>query len=335
MPEVPPGLAWLPMQRSIIFAIDVEPDGRASVRDDPREGLKVALRELSDLRGRIEEFSKERVRFNWFLRFDPQTEQTWGRNWIQDACPELIPWLKQNGDLIGIHTHFWNWDDSRRIWFSDFANSEWRARCLRGAIEGYGSVFGAAPAASRFGDRWLSHELIPLLKNEGIRYDLTLEPGSPGEPPSDDKYASAWKPDHRRAPRMPYRPSAEDYLVPELPSSPSATENPLWLIPLTTTQPPQWGPIRRFPFLMKLSRPFNLVLRPRMVWAHMSAGIDRPGAEPLVFVLRSGDLAQPGFLANFRYIATRLARHPGLKQCRFVGVDEAIRSFEKTQSQEA
>jgi hypothetical protein len=134
---------------------------------------------------------------------------------------------------------------------------------------------------------------------------------------------------------MPYRPSAEDYLVPELPSSPSTTENPLWLIPLTTTQPPQWGPIRRFPFLMKLSRPFNLVLRPRMVWAHMSAGMDRPGAEPLVFVLRSGDLAQPGFLANFRYIATRLARHPGLKQCRFVGVDEAIRSFEKTQSQEA
>jgi hypothetical protein len=275
------------------------------------------------------------VRFNWFLRFDPQTEQTWGRNWIQDACPDLIPRLKQNGDFTGIHTHFRKWDGSRGIWFSDFADSAWRAHCLRGAIEGYISVFDAAPEASRFGDRWLSHELIPLLKKERIRYDLTLEPGSPAEPLAADRYASAWKPDHRRAPRIPYRPSAENYLVPEPPSSPPARENSLWLIPMTTTEPPQWGPIRRFPFLMKLSRPFNLVLRPRMLWTHLSAAIDRPRPEPLVCVLRTGDLAQPGFLANFRYIAARLARHRGLQQCRLVGVEEAVRSFEKAQGLEA
>jgi hypothetical protein len=323
-------------ERCIVFAIDAEPDGRKRIQGDEWEGTQVALRELAQLRSRIEELSQTPVRLNWFLRFDPQIEATWGRpDWVLEAWPSLIQWIERYGDFTGIHTHFWKWNDHRREWFNDFGDPGWRAECVRRGVEGYRSVFGVRPVACRMGDRWMAGDLIPVLQEQGIRYDLTVEPGIPDHPPFDDPLATAWLPDYRRAPRAPYLPSAADFLVPESNPSREAMERAVWLVPLTTTEPPRWVPVRRFPFLLKASRPMNLVVHPREVWAHMAREIDRACAEPLVFVLRSGDLCQPGFLANFRYIAERLGRHPGLKHCRFTGVDAAVESFWKTQLQTA
>jgi hypothetical protein len=272
---------------------------------------------------------------NWFLRFDPQIEATFHRrDWVLEACPTLVPWIERYGDFTGIHTHFWNWNSRRRVWFSDFANPAWQAACVESAVEGYRSVFGTRPIASRFGDRWLSSDLIPVLREQGIRYDVTVEPGLPDHPVPDDPAATAWLPDYRRAPRVPYLPSTANFLTPEPNPSGDVLERPLWLVPLTTTDP-RWRPVWRFPFVLKASRQPNLVLHPRQLWEHLSREMDRNCAEPLVFVLRSGDLGQPRFLSNFRYIAERLSRHPGLKYCRFRGVDAAVEAFCKTQIQVA
>jgi len=321
------------VQRHIIFAIDIEPDGRKPVREDQWTGLDITLRELSKLRLQAEKLSQAPSRFNFFLRFDPQIEQVGGRrDWVQQVYPGLIPWLQEHGDFTGIHSHFWRWNENRQHWFNDFADPAWRAHCLRSSIECYRSIFGERPTASRFGDSWLTNELIPLLKQEGIRYDLTMEPGVPSHPVFDDPYASAWVPDYRRAPRVPYHPSVEDFLTPQPQSTRDAPESTLWLVPVTTTTPPVWERARRFPFLQKASLALNLVLDPRRVWNHLSAEIDRVCAEPLVFVLRSGDLENPGFLRNFGFIAEHLAAHPGLKRCRFTAVDEAVENFVKAQA---
>jgi hypothetical protein len=48
-------------------------------------------------------------------------------------------------------------------------------------------------------------------------------------------------------------------------------------------------------------------------------------------VLRSGDLAQSRFLANFRFVMERLAVHPSLGNWRVTGVDQAVEEFAKTQ----
>ena len=321
-------------QRHIVFAIDIEPDGRKPLRDDRWAGLDITLRELSQLRLQMEKVSQSPCRFNFFLRFDPQIEQVGGRrDWVRQAHPGLIPWLQEHGDFTGIHPHFWRWSEDHKHWFNDFADPVWHAHCLRTTIEGYRSIFGVRPIASRFGDGWLSSGLIPLLKEEGIRYDLTMEPGVPSHPIFDDPYASAWVPDYRRAPRVPYHPSDADFLTPQPPSNREALENTLWLVPLTTTTTPAWVRVRRFPFLQKTSLTLNLVLNPRKVWAHLSRDIDRFCAEPLVFVLRCGDLENPVFLRNFGFMAERLAAHPGLARCRFTGVDEAVENFVKARRQ--
>jgi hypothetical protein len=315
------------MQRCILFTIDVEPDGRAEVRNDPWSGTAITLRELIALRSDLEEMCRAPVRFNWFFRCDPQIEQTWGRRgWELEACPHLIQWVLENRDFTGIHPHFWRRKGQDGRWFNDFADSNWTAHCLRIAIAGYQSIFGARPVASRFGARWMGSEEIKLLQAEGIRYDLTVEPGAAGEPLFDDPHATAWLPDYRRAPRVPYRPSAADFLIPETRPGADESNPPLWIIPVTAT-PPQWIPVRRFPFVVKASRALNLVLHPRTTWRQLAFEIDRPCHEPLVFVLRSGDLAQPGFYANYKYVAERLASYRGLRNCRFTGVEEAVTSF--------
>ena len=321
-------------QRNIIFAIDVEPDGRKTIGHDPWSGLDITLRELSRLRLEIEKLTQSPGRFNFFFRFDPQIERIGGRrDWVLHARPGLIPWLREHGDFAGIHPHFWRWNEHRQQWFTDFADAAWRAHCLHTTIEGYRSVFGMRPIACRFGDACLSNDLIPLLREAGIRYDLTVEPGTPGHPIFDDPHASAWVPDYRRAPRVPYHPSQADFLVPEPQSIREASQDPLWLIPMTSTAPAVWTRTRQFPFLQKVSLPPNLVLNPHRLWDHLSAEIERACAEPLVFVLRCGDLVNPVFLRNFYFIAERLAAHPGLRQCRFTGVEEAVENFVKAQRQ--
>ena len=123
------------MQRCIVFAIDVEPDGRADVRNDPWSGTAVTLQELMVLRPHLEETCGSPVCFNWFFRFDPQIEQTWGRSdWVLEACPRLIQWVLENRDFTGIHVHLWRCEGHHHRWFNDFADSSWTAQCLRSSI---------------------------------------------------------------------------------------------------------------------------------------------------------------------------------------------------------
>jgi hypothetical protein len=317
------------MSRFIIFAIDVEPDARKSIQGDRWEGVAITMRELAGLRCQLEETTRAPVHFNWFLRCDPQIERTWGRrDWVAEACPALLASLQQHGDLAGIHPHFWQWDDRRQIWFNDFTNSGWHAHCIGASIDGYRSVFGARPVASRCGDRWLCNDIVQLLRSEGIRYDLTLEPGLSSRPLFDDPYATAPLPDYRNAPRIPYRPSDQEFLLPERDCGSNVSDQaPLWIVPVTTTKRAYYIPQRQFPFVGKTCQTLNLVLRPLTVWKHVSAELDRCCREPLVFILRAGDLSQRRFLAAFRFVASRLSRHAGLPKCRFMRVDEAMDRF--------
>jgi hypothetical protein len=319
------------MSRSIVFAIDVEPDGRGFSAADPWAGTALAILELSSLREQLTALTAAPVHLNWFLRFDPQIEQTWGRaDWITQSCPDLLEHIREHGDFTGIHPHFWKWDVRRHSWFNEFADLRWRLHCLRSSIAGYESVFGTRPIACRFGDRSLSNDLAQLLPREGLRYDLTLEPGLPGQRLFDDSRATGPLPDHRRALRVPYSPSAADYLVPA-----SGNSSSLWMVPLSTTLEPVWTLTRRPPFLVNTCRPLNLVLHPRTTWATIAAEIARPAPEPLVMILRSGDLSNRRFLSSFRHIATHLASHEPLRQCRFVSVPAAVDAYRSQLTHEA
>jgi hypothetical protein len=321
------------MSRNLIFAIDLEPDEFKSGPTDSWRGTHITLPQLSLWRRRLETQSQAPVQFNWFFRFDPQIERNWGRrDWVFQACPDLHRDVERHGDLSGIHVHTWRWDEGRNSWFSDFADAGWRAHCVETSAEAFRSIFGLPPVASRLGSRSIWQEDITVLRQQGVRYDLTVEPGAPGHRLSSDPLASRALPDYRHAPRIPYRPSAEDFLQPLPYRATPGSEDDFWMVPMTVTRGRHWLPLRCPPFLVRCALPMNVVLRPRQVWAQLESEMHRDVAEPVVMVLRSGDLARPHYLANFSFIMERLCGHSGIRNCHFARVDRAIGDFVKAQT---
>lgn len=308
-------------RHSILFLIDLEPDDRKTRHDDHGwNGSNQALPALERLRNRLEARTDTRVQFNWFIRADPQIQQTWGKaEWVGDACPEILKAITRHNDYCGIHPHLWRWDARRSTWFNELSNADWTAECLHTAIEGFQRIFGRRPEACRFGDRYLNDHAVHLMKAAGIRYDLTIEPGLPDEPVTGDRLAPRPLPDYRNARREPYRPSPTDFLVPDPDTNGSCD---LWMIPLTTTGP-GWRLVRRPPYVVKASRSPNLALG-GSCWPHLRAQLERETDVPLVIVFRSGDWSAPRFRRSFLRTTERLAECPALAGWEFTNPEAAI-----------
>ena len=308
------------MARNIVLAIDVEPDPYRSGPDESWEGTAITLRELSALRNRVEERTGAAFRLNWFSRFDRRMERAWGPDWVPQAW--LLNTAHSNGDFIGAQVHLWKWQEGRG-WYNEIDSPGWRTDCLNSTIEGYHRLLGAAPSASRFGDHRLLQKDIQPLRQSGIHYDLTLEPRPPAPKEGDCEFV----PDDdlkRDIPRKPFRPSPDDFLRPQSGGSNVPLDRDLWLLPVTLTRRPQWVRVQGPPFFTRMKLPLSLVLRPRGAWAQLSHDLNRDSAEPLVLTLRSGDLADPFLLGNFRLLLENLAQSKRLVNANFVSVDHAV-----------
>jgi hypothetical protein len=314
--------------RSILLLIDIEPDPRKT-RGKPGEwdGSQRALPHLEALRRQFEKHTRNRVLFNWFIRADPQIKKSYGRaDWVAKACPQVVRTIKEHGDGCGIHPHLWRWDAHRSEWYSELTDPDWTAECLHSSIQGFCRIFDRSPEACRFGDRWLNQNAVELLGDFGIRYDLTIEPGLPDAPVFDDPNATDRLPDYRKAPREPYRPSRENFLVPE---AGEVNDNYLWIVPLTTTAP-AWRLRRRPPYLIKVSRSPNLSLRSSYVWPHLRRQLNLETKVPLVIVLRTGDFARSQLFQNFIRTTERLVNHPALVNCEFTHPADTIGKWQAT-----
>jgi len=304
-------------RRAIILAIDVEPDGRAELdKENGWKGSRDAVGEFAKLRDQLESATRNTVRFNWFLRADPQIERTWGSaTYVADACPAVIRTIESSGDHAGVHVHAWRWSDESRSWYNDFDDADWLNHCVASSIQAIKQITGVPVVMNRFGDRWMSSEGLRALRANGIRYDVTMEPGIPDMPIHDDDRSTSWLPDMRGAPRTPYFPHGDDFMV-------EGTEGDLLMMPLTTS-PVAWRLVRRLPFIMRGSRSPNLVLDHSGVWKMINDALSRPSHAPVVIVVRSGDLSNPRFRQNFARTTSALIRHPALAFCDFTTVEEA------------
>lgn len=302
-------------RRSVLLLIDVEPNARKIFSNAGGwEGTEAAVGRLEHFRRRLEDKTDWPVQFSWFLRADPQIQALWGKpHWIAEAMPQIFKTIEEHGDYCGIHPHLWRWDPRRSEWFNELGDPLWTAECLGTAIEGYRRVFQRSPEACRFGDRWLNQKAVDLMQANGIRYDLTIEPGLPDEPIFDDPRATGWLPDYRSSVRVPYCPSPENFLIPH---PGGAVRDSIWMVPLTTT-PPVWRPVRRPPYVLRASRPLNLSLSHFSMWPHLNEQLGLETDLPLTFVLRTGDFATPRFFRNIVRTMERLATHPGLARCEF------------------
>lgn len=298
--------------RPVLLLIDVEPDARhTEAGDDGWRGCRAARDEFARLRDRFAEATGRPVRFNWFLRADPQIRDTWGRaDHVAEACPDLVDAIVAAGDGTGIHPHLWRWSDARGAWFNDMADDAWLAECIGTAADAFRDIVGRPPESCRFGDRWIDDRAMRIVAEAGIRHDMTVEPGLPAADIHDDPHATGRLPDHRRAPRVPRR-----------------VDGGLWLIPVTTT-PLAWRVSRRPPFVVRDSRSPNLALWPDRIGPHLEAETARRTAIPLVVVFRAGDLADPGHAAAFRATTDRWVRAPGVERLEFTVPQEAVARWE-------
>jgi hypothetical protein len=218
----------------------------------------------------------------------------------------------------------WRWSDEHSAWFSDLNDASWVERCIETARAGFRSIFGRAPEANRFGDRWISEDAVAILRNAGFRYDVTVEPGIPGMPIHDDPHATQWLPDYRDAPRMPYVAMGNNYLID---GGNAKRPTDLWMVPLTTTKV-RWRLVRRPPYVMRGSRSPNLSLSHSYVWPHIRAQLDKPSHNPIVVAFRSGDLVSRTFMRNFERTTSELVRHPALAFCELTSVPDAIERWQ-------
>ena len=221
----------MPQLIPAILAIDVEPDERQIPRPGMAEwtGFR-ALYEFTDaFWTELERTSGREPRFGWFLRMDPQIQESHGAaDFVLTYFADRFEHLQARGDYLGLHVHASRWSDDLGLWVTDLADSGWVAHCIDASFEAYTTAFGAPPARHRFGSGFFSNRIAAQITSLGAQVDLTLEPGM------DYSTGGAIGPlvgepaDFREVPRAPYRPSPDDYQRPD-----ARGANPLVLIPLT------------------------------------------------------------------------------------------------------
>lgn len=310
------------MRKPFVLTIDVEPDDRVPDQAAAGDwaGLDVCVGWLEELRPLLAERTGRPVRFNWFLRADPQVAGVYGSaDWVFRHHGPTLRRLAAAGDGIGLHVHAWRHRPEAGGWVAEHGDAAWVDFCVRSSHSAFRAAWGQSPHAFRFGDHWLSDGLVRTLGRLGFRYDLTIEPGAqPAAALVPGERSSGALPDFRSAPRRPYRPSRRDFRRPA-----RWWPRRLWHVPVTT------GCINCGPAVI----PARVEDHHAMV--HLNLGLD-PGwvrgildatlaAEPLVVsVARTGDAMLAGAPERFRANLEHLAAHPALAERAFVTPAEAV-----------
>lgn len=293
------------------LCLDVEPDAR-EVAGQPEADWS-GTGPFLDL---IEQFRAEAgasgfpVHVTWFLRQDPQIREAYGRaDYAYHQFRTCWERARAGGDGFGSHVHAWHRKDDR--WVADHGDPAWVGRCVEESLDAYEQSFGQPPRMFRFGDHFMSNDVVRRLERRGVCYDLSLEPGLGSmKVLKPDEVASGRLPDYTAIPRSPYFPSRLDYRQPA-----RWWPRRLRMIPISTGMAdgdhvPGWG--------RGIYSPLNLALDTVWMTRLSDAVLADPATTHLVWVARTGDYGQPEFQSNIRANLAYLAAR-GL---RFVRPDE-------------
>ena len=123
------------------------------------------------------------MRFLWFVRCDPAIGTAFGSpDDLLRLRSGLFDRVLGDGDRVGVHPHAWRWVEDANHWVVDHGDASWVEHCVATSFETYRAHFGAVCELHRFGDGFLSTDVVRLLTELGARFDLTVEPGAAGQP---------------------------------------------------------------------------------------------------------------------------------------------------------
>jgi hypothetical protein len=263
-------------------------------------GFEILVAEVDAVRARLAAASGRPCALTWFLRMDLQVALAYGRaTFVADRYEADLARLAAGGDELGLHTHTYRWQDGLG-WVQDHADADHVAHCVRTSLDAYRRSFGRPCRAYRHGDRFMSSALASVLADEGVRVDLTLEPGEPALPGLDRAEQNRGLIPHVPRDRVaPHVANPGDVLEPG--------DGELMIVPLTTSVEVtgDMAPGEAVPFsTLRLWRP------PREFAAMLEARLTDPGLTHLAFAIRSDLPLHPREWSWFQANLEHLSGHP-------------------------
>jgi hypothetical protein len=285
----------------IHLCVDVEPNDR-EVAGDPAadwSATEPCINLLEEFRAKVQATFGRPVHINWFLRFDPQIADAYGRaDYAFDRFRKIWDRVSAAGDGIGIHVHAWR--KSADEWVSDHGDAAWVTHCVDEGLDAFARCTRSAATMFRFGDRFMSNAIVRQLEARGVKYDLTIEPGIRSVPVmKPGELGTGALPDYTRAHRSPFHPSRFDFRKAGI-----CFPRRIWMVPVSTgALGPDVLPTRRTDFFH-----LNIGLTPGLVQPICAALLNSPRTKHLCWVARTGDFAfrekAENIAANLDYLAT-------------------------------
>ncbi|MFQ5723829.1 MAG: hypothetical protein ACE5G6_05000 [Terriglobia bacterium] len=209
-------------QLLIHLCIDIEPAKKrfGGSGFDTRETSYWGFREVlfpfvAAFRERFQADLGRPLRFNWFVRADPQIGEIYGQpTWALETFRAELEQLAAAGDEIGLHMHSWRWDNRRQAWYEEVKDSAWLEGCLATGLEAFHQARGSTPFAYHAGFEYLNNLLVRLLEQAGVKLAVAPMPGLRSRGLHVEGSGRAFFFDWRRAPRHPYFPWRSDYQRP-------------------------------------------------------------------------------------------------------------------------
>ena len=314
------------------LSFDVEPDGFQLSRAEPPPwtGYDITFDFAEGLRKSLAALTGVSPRFGWYFRTDPQVAEVYGRpDHVLARFPERIARLESQGDYFGVHNHPVRWCGQRKTWIHDFEDAAWLAYCTKFALDGFARWRGSRTERYRAGAGFLSNTIIEVLAANGVKIDLSLEPVR-GWGVTDTNVGTAIDASPfigtytncDGAPRIPYRPSRDDFRIP----AGAGNGHALIMVPLTTysldSKRPLW---QRFAQFIGKGSPSKVeMLYPGVNWPDPNTFWDIAAREfdsmrhPYLSLAVRTDAGESKLMAAERQILETLARHPLGERLRFV-----------------
>jgi glycosyltransferase involved in cell wall biosynthesis len=273
----------------VTLLFDIEPDSRAlrGRKPEPRMGFEKLVELVPALRDRLESASGWPAAFTWCPRIDPQIAEIYGSaTWLVARYERELNAFRASGDEFGVHPHSWRWEGR---WVSDEADPEWVAHCVAVGLDGYREAFGQPCPVHKHGDNFISTALARQLEDAGVFVDLSIDPGLPaarGLMPNEE--TTGWLPDTRTVPSHVYRPSRDDFRVPD----PSRSDG-LILMPLTPGLSLSMHRVDERSVPTGTYEPLSLWLEPLLFREMLGLRLASPTLTHLAFAVRSDTALNP------------------------------------------
>jgi hypothetical protein len=310
-----------------IWRIDIEPDDAQPGPGQPPWRGFVAIADLVErLRRPLEDRSSAAVRPTWFLRLDPDIERCYGRaDFVVDRYRAQLEQLRAHGDPLGVHVHYYRWDDQRSVSYSDHADTGWTTHCLEIAAHTFERCFDEPPRRASGGGFFVSDAVVDRYIALGIEVDVTPEPGLDAlhSGTTFGAYTTAPSPDFRLYPRRPYYPSRAAL---GSPARSADDARPMLMVPLTAYDYYRaWNPwhkrlaknILGWPRQPLPLNPYKAWPSPDAYWDLVARAADEGPARYAAFAIRS-DAPDSEIYLRVRALFDHLPKHPISRRLRFV-----------------